>query len=349
MSRQITQETFGRLPDGREVELFTLTNPRGLRARIATLGGIVTELHVPDREGRFADVVHGFDNLEAYVAGHPHFGCITGRVANRIARGRFTLDGREYQLACNNGPNHLHGGPEGFYKQLWKPVPLEIAGEVAVRLTYRSVAGEEGYPGNLDVAVVYSLTDADELRIDYTATTDAPTLVNLTNHSYFNLAGEGSILDHVLTLNADRYTPVDETLIPTGELASVAGTPMDFRQPALIGARFAELRGDPVGYDTNFVINRASEGLALAARVVEPKSGRVLEIRTSEPGVQLYTGNFLDGSLTGKNGVSYARHSGFCLETQHFPDAPNHPHFPSIGLRPGETYRQTTVHRFLTA
>ncbi|MCP5527238.1 MAG: galactose mutarotase [Verrucomicrobiales bacterium] len=348
MKAGVSRTDWGRLPDGRTVERFTLTNPRGLRACIATLGGIVTELHVPDRAGRFTDVVHGFDDLESYVAGHPHFGCITGRVANRIAGGRFTLDGREYQLACNNGPNHLHGGPGGFYQQLWKAVPLEIAGEVAVRLTYRSVAGEEGYPGNLDVAVVYSLTHADELRIDYTATTDAPTLVNLTNHSYFNLAGQGSILEHVLTLNADRYTPVDGTLIPTGELAPVAGTPMDFREPAAIGARFAELPGEPVGYDTNFVINRAGEGLALAARVFEPASGRVLEIRTSEPGVQLYTGNFLDGSLTGKAGVPYVRHSGFCLETQHFPDAPNHPHFPSIELRPGETYRQTTVHRFLT-
>ncbi len=344
----ITKTDWGQLPNGRAIELFTLTNSKGLTAKIATLGGIVTELHVPDRAGQLADVVHGFDSLAGYVAGHPHFGCITGRFANRIAKGRFTLDGKDYVLACNNGPNHLHGGPEGFFKQVWKAVPLEIAGEVAVRLTYRSVDGEEGYPGTLDVSVVYSLTDANELRIDYTATTDAPTIVNLTNHSYFNLAGGGDVLGHELTLNADRYTPVDSDSIPTGELKSVEGTPFDFRKPAKIGARFDQLTNDPVGYDNNFVINQAAQGIALAARVREPDSGRVLEIRTSEPGVQLYTANFLDGSLKGKGGKGYEQHTAFCLETQHYPDSPNHADFPSIVLRPGETYRQTTVHRFLT-
>ncbi len=340
-------EPFGALPDGREVRRYTLVNSRGLTARVINLGGILTELHVPDRTGRLADVVLGFDRLAPYVADHPHFGAITGRVANRIAHGRFTLDGRDYQLARNNGPHHLHGGPTGFVKRWWAIEPVERAGEVALRLTYRSADGEEQYPGNLDVTVEYALTEANELRIDYTAVTDAPTLCNLTNHSYFNLAGAGNIRDHVLQLNADHYTPSDATLIPTGEILPVAGTPMDFTRPAPIGARFDQLTGDPRGYDHNYVINRSAEGLALAARVRDPASGRVMEVRTTEPGVQLYTGNFLDGSLTGKGGQRYERHAGFCLETQHYPDAPHHPNFPSIVLRPGATYRQTTVHRFL--
>lgn len=348
MKATVTSEPFGVLPDGREIRRHTLTNSKGLVARIIDLGGILTELHVPDRNGRLADVVLGFDTLEPYVGDHPHFGAITGRVANRIANGRFTLDGREYRLACNNGPHHLHGGPTGFVKRRWAAEPVEHAAEVGVRLTYRSADNEEHYPGNLDVTVVYVLTDANELRIDYTAVTDAPTLCNLTNHSYFNLAGGGSILEHQLTLNADRYTPSDATLIPTGELAPVEGTPMDFRTPRPIGARFDQLTNDPRGYDHNYVINRASEGLVLAARVREPESGRVMEVRTTEPGVQLYTGNFLDGSLVGKGGAVYERHHGFCLETQHYPDSPNHPEFPSIVLRPGQQYRQTTVHRFLT-
>lgn len=338
------------MPDGRPVELFTLINAGGAVAKVLTLGGILTELQVPDRDGNPGDVVLGFDGLDGYLGDHPHFGATTGRVANRIANGRFTLDGKEYQLACNNGPHHLHGGPQGFVKQLWQGAPVETAGEVGVRLSYRSVDGEENYPGNLDVDVTYVLTASNELRIDYTAVTDAPTLCNLTNHSYFNLAGAGNgdILRHVLTLNADRYTPSDATLIPTGEQAPVRGTPMDFTQPSVIGSRFDQLTSDPRGYDHNFVINRteADQGLVLAARVRESSSGRVMEVWTTEPGVQLYTGNFLDGSLTGKGGAKYVRHSGFCLETQHYPDSPNQPTFPSVVLRPGETYRQTTVHRF---
>lgn len=349
MKAGVTRADWGRLPDGRTVELFTLTNSKGPVAKVITLGGILTELHVPDRAGALADVVLGFDSLEGYVGDHPHFGATTGRVANRIANGRFTLDGREYQLACNNGRHHLHGGPGGFVKRLWQGTPFEAAGEAGVRLTYRSADGEESYPGNLEVAVTYTLTEANELRLDYTATTDAPTLCNLTNHSYFNLAGagQGDILGHVLTLNADRYTPSDATLIPTGDLAAVKNTPMDFTTPLAIGSRFDQLASDPRGYDHNFVINRRGEGLVLAARVRDPASGRVMEVRTTEPGIQLYTGNFLDGSLTGKEGARYAQHSAFCLETQHFPDSPNQPAFPSIVLRPGETCRQTTVHRFL--
>jgi aldose 1-epimerase len=351
MSSGVAQTEWGRLPDGRAVELFTLTNAQGAVAKVITLGGILTELHVPDRDGRLADVVLGFDSLNGYLGDHPHFGATTGRVANRIANGRFTLDGTDYQLACNNGPNHLHGGPQGFVKQLWQGTPVETANEVGVRLSYRSIDGEEDYPGNLDVEVTYVLTATHELRIDYSATTDAPTLCNLTNHSYFNLAGAGNgdVLQHVLTLNADRYTPSNANLIPTGELAAVKGTPMDFTQPTVIGSRFDQLTNDPRGYDHNFVINREGEGLILAARVREVSSGRMMEVLTTEPGVQLYTGNFLDGSLIGKGGGEYTRHSGFCLETQHFPDSPNQPTFPSVVLRPGATYRQTTVHRFSAA
>lgn len=350
MKAGVTRADWGKLADGRPVELFTLTNSKGMVARVITLGGILTELHAPDRSGALADVVLGFDNLAGYLADHPHFGATTGRVANRIANGRFILDGREYQLACNNGPHHLHGGPGGFVKRLWQGASVESAGEVGVRLTYRSADGEESYPGNLDVAVTYTLTEANELRIDYSATTDAPTFCNLTNHSYFNLAGagRGDILGHELLLNAEGYTPSDATLIPTGELADVKGTPMDFTTPAPIGSRFDQLVSDPRGYDHNYVINRNGDGLVLAARVRDPASGRVMEVRTTEPGVQLYTGNFLDGSLTGKRGATYSQHCGFCLETQHFPDSPNQPAFPPIVLRPGEIYRQTTVHRFLT-
>lgn len=350
MKPGISSELFGTLPDGREVRRYTLLNSHGMMVRIINLGGIVTELHAPDRDGRKADVVLGFDRLEPYLGDHPHFGAITGRVVNRIAFGRFTLDGKEYQLACNNGPHHLHGGPGGFVKRWWAAEPVAAESEVGLRMTYRSVDGEENYPGNLDVTVLYTLTHADELRIDYTAVTDAPTLCNLTNHSYFNLAGQGqgTILEHLLELNADHYTPSDDTLIPTGEIAPVAGTPLDFRRPSPIGARFDQLTNTPRGYDHNFVINRSGEGLVFAARVREARSGRVMEVHTTEPGVQLYTGNFLDGSLVGKGGCRYPQYAGFCLETQHYPDAPNKPQFPSIVLRPGETYRQTTVYRFLT-
>jgi aldose 1-epimerase len=343
MKAGVQKSTFGKLPDRRAVDLYTLTNENGLVAKITNYGTIITELHVPDRNGKFGDVVLGFDNLEQYLKGHPYFGCTVGRVANRIAKGKFTLDGKNYTVATNNGPNHLHGGLVGFDKVFWKAEPQAGA---AVKFTYSSPDGEEGYPGKLDVTVTMTLTDANELRIDYLATTDKPTPVNLTNHSYFNLAERGKILEHELMLAADHFTPWDADLIPTGEIKLVMGTPMDFTSPAPMGSRFAELKGTPVGYDVNFVINGGAKGLTLAARVKEPKSGRVMEVHTTEPGIQLYTANFLDGSLKGKGGVVYEQHTAFCLETQHFPDSINQPKFPSIVLGPGETYRQTTVHKF---
>ncbi|MGD0744916.1 MAG: aldose epimerase family protein, partial [Verrucomicrobiota bacterium] len=341
MKASVQQTPFGRLSDGSAAGLFTLTNPNGLVAKITNYGTIITELHVPDRRGKFVDVVLGFDRLESYLQGHPHFGAIAGRVANRIAGGKFTLDGKTYALAVNNGPNHLHGGLKGFDKFLWQAQAL-AGDQPAVKFTCTSPDGEEGYPGNLDVTVVMMLTGQDELRIDYTAVTDKPTPVNLTNHSYFNLAGAGAgdILSHELMLAADYYTPSDATLIPTGEIAPVKGTPLDFTVPMPIGSRFDRLSGEPSGYDHNFVINGGGKGLVFAARAYEPASGRVLEMWTTEPGVQFYTGNFLSG-ISGKNGARYRRHSGFCLEAQHFPDSVNQPRFPSIILRPGQTYRQT--------
>lgn len=349
----VRKAPFGKLPDGTEVDLYTLTNARGMVAKVATYGGIVTELHVPDRNGKLGDVVLGFDNLEAYLKGHPYFGCITGRVANRIANGKFTLDGKEYTLAVNNGPNHLHGGIKGFDKAVWAARILPNSEtRPGIELTYTSRDGEEGYPGNLKVTVRYILTPNNALRIEYEATTDKPTIVNLTNHSYFNLAGKGDVLEHELRLFASRYTPTDSNLIPTGELKPVAGTPMDFTTPAKIGARIAKTGGDPTGYDHNYVIDQqAGSGAnrpARAAEVYEPTTGRVLSMRTTEPGVQLYTGNFLDGSLTGKGGVVYGKHAGFCLEAQKFPNAVNTPGFPSVVLRPGESYRQITVYAFST-
>jgi aldose 1-epimerase len=339
---------FGKTADGTPVERYVLTNASGLEAKIVTYGGIVTELHVPDRDGKPGDVVLGFDDLKGYLDGHPYFGCITGRVANRIGKGKFTLDGKEYTLAVNNGPNALHGGKKGFDKVVWKAKPLDHPDGAGVQLAYTSPDGEEGYPGNLDVTVTYILTDQNELRITYAATTDKPTPVNLTNHSYFNLAGpaSGDVLGHEVMIAADRYTPVDDTLIPTGEIKPVKGTPLDFSTPTPIGARIAEMKGDPGGYDHNFVLNSGGKGLVLAARVREPKTGRVLEMFTSEPGVQFYTGNFLDGTIKGKGGVVYRKHQGFCLEAQHFPDAVHHANFPSVILRPGETYRHTTAYRF---
>jgi len=343
---KIENEHFGQA-GGEDVDLYTLQNDRGMLVRIITYGGIITHLQVPDREGHPRDVVLGFDELTSYLRGHPYFGTITGRYAGRIAGGRFDLDGHTYELARNDGDNHLHGGLRGFDKVVWEAATRKDPTHVSLILSYLSPHMEEGYPGNLKVRVIYTLMEDNVLEITYEAETDRPTVLNLTNHSYFNLAGAGNIRDHVLQLNADHYTPSDATLIPTGEILPVAGTPMDFTRPAPIGARFDQLTGDPRGYDHNYVINRSAEGLALAARVRDPASGRVMEVRTTEPGVQLYTGNFLDGSLTGKGGRRYERHAGFCLETQHYPDAPHHPNFPSIVLRPGATYRQTTVHRFL--
>lgn len=347
--KEIKREPFGKMPDGQAVERFALTNARGVVLQAISYGGIITSLRVPDRNGRFDDIVLGFDSLDGYLKDHPFFGAIIGRYGNRIAKGAFTLEGQTYKLAANNGPNHLHGGNKGFDKVLWTAEP--VAGSNAVAFTRTSSDGEEGYPGNLRVRVTYTLTDANELIVDYLATTDRATPVNLTQHSYFNLAGQasGDILGHQLMLNADRYTPVDETLIPTGELAPVAGTPFDFRKGTAIGARInqdsAQLKNGK-GYDHNWILNRKGAGRELAARVVEPKTGRTMEITTTEPGIQFYTGNFLDGTLTGKAGAVYKHRTGFCLETQHYPDSPNQPKFPSTTLRPGSEYKTSTVFTF---
>ncbi len=331
------------MPDGTAVDLYTLTNANGLVAKITNFGTIITELHAPDRQGTPGDVVLGFDNLPQYMQKHPYFGCTVGRFANRTAGGKFTLDGKTYTLAINNGPNALHGGLKGFDKMVWNAEPQPGA---AVKFAYTSPDGEEGYPGRLKVTVEMTLTDANELRIDYTAATDKPTVLNLTNHSYFNLFGEGDILGHELMLAADYYTPSDTNLIPTGEIRAVKGTALDFTTRRPIGARITEVGNEESGYDHNYVINNGGKGLVLAARVYEPRTGRLMEVRTTEPGVQFYTANYLDGSLTGKRGIVYRRQNGFCLETQHFPDSVNKPIFPSTILRPGETYRQTTVYQF---
>jgi len=341
-------ESFGRLASGEEVKLYTLKNKKGMEARIMTYGGIVISLKVQDRHGNLDDVVLGFEDLDGYLAGHPYFGAVIGRYANRIGGARFTLEGITYTLAANNGPNSLHGGTVGFDKKNWQ---VRSADTSSLVLTYVSPDGEEGYPGRLNVTVSYQVTEEDELRIDYEATTDKATVCNLTNHTYFNLAaaGAGSILDHEILIQADRITPVDATLIPTGELAPVDGTPFDFRSLHKIGERIEsddeqiKLGG---GYDHNFVIDRTSKGLSLAAKVIEQTTGRIMEVFTTEPGVQFYTGNFLDGTIRGKGGTLYRRRSAFCLETQHFPDSPNRPEFPSTTLRPGEEYRTTTVYRF---
>ncbi len=345
----VEKTPYGTTREGAVVDLYTLTNKNGLVAKVITYGAILTELHVPDKQGKMADVVLGFGDLAKYEAGHPYFGSTVGRVGNRIAKGRFTLDGKQYVLATNNGPNHLHGGNKGFDKVIWKAEPLQVPDGAAARFTYVSADGEEGYPGTLTATVTYTLTDRNELKLDYTASTDKATPVNLTHHSYFNLAGEGTgdILGHELTILADRYTPVDDTLIPTGQLASVDGTVMDFRKPTAIGARIAKVPGAPPGgYDHNYVLANSSRALALAAVVTEPRSGRTMEVLTTEPGLQFYSGNFLDGTLVGKAGVAYKQHFGLCLETQHFPDSVNHANFPSTIVRPGQAYRTTTVYRF---
>jgi aldose 1-epimerase len=350
--RSVTKQAFGQTADGVAVELYTLTNPEGLEVRAMTYGGIVLSLKVPDRDGKLGDVVLGYDTLDGYLKASPYFGAIIGRYGNRIAGGKFSLDGQSYTLAANNGKNALHGGVKGFDKVVWKAEPLEQADRVGVVFSYTSPDGEEGYPGTLQSTVTYALTDANELVFEYQAVTDKATPVNLTQHSYFNLAGDGSgdVLGHELMLNASRFTPVDSTLIPTGELSSVEGTPFDFRTATAIGARIAaddEQIGFGGGYDHNFVLDReGAPGLVLAARVHEPTSGRVMEVRTTEPGVQFYSGNFLDGSITGKGGHVYGHRTGFCLETQRYPDSPNKPDFPSTILRPGETYRSRTVYAF---
>ncbi len=349
----VTTSSFGKLPDGTAVDLFTLTNAKGTKLRVTNYGGIITSLEVADRKGQLGDVVLGHETLEGYVKAHPYFGAIVGRYGNRIAKGRFTIDETTYKLAVNNGPNHLHGGLKGFDKVVWKATPFEREGEVGVIFTHVSPDGDEGYPGRLDARVTYALNDANELAIDYHAKTDKATHVNLTQHSYFNLAGDGSgdVLGHELTLNADRYTPVDATLIPTGTLAPVDGTPFDFRKPTAIGARIDAAHPQIKhggGYDHNFVTNRTGGEMALVARVREAGTGRVMEVRSTEPGVQFYTGNFLDGSITGKAGHVYGKRTGFCLETQHFPDSPNQPSFPSTLLRPDGEYKTRTVFAFST-
>ncbi len=346
----VTKSSFGTLPDGTPVDLYTLKNDHGIAVKIMTYGAIMTSVVVPDRHGKPGEVQLGFDTLDEYLKGHPYFGAICGRVANRIAGGRFTVDGKQYRLATNNGPNHLHGGEKGFDKVVWKAKPWEKEDRVGVELRYVSPDGEEGYPGKLSVTVVYSLDNKNELAIDYSAETDKATPINLTNHTYWNLddAGKSDILDEIMTINADRYLPVDETMIPTGELKNVRGTPMDFTKPMTIGSRIAEVKGEPGGYDHCYVLNKKpDEGLSLAARLVGPKSGRVMEVLTTEPAIQLYTGNFLDGTLKSR-GATFGQRHAVCLEAQHYPDSINKPKFPSTLLKPGETYRQTTVHRFST-
>ena len=346
---QIVTSPYGKLADGTAVKLFTLTNESGMVAEIINYGGIVAELHVPDRDGKIADVVLGYENLDKYVEATPYFGALIGRYGNRIAKGKFTLDGKECTLATNNDENHLHGGDAGFDKVVWEATAKRTSNGPSLELTYVSKDGEEGYPGNLTCKVIYTLTNDNELKIKYEATTDAPTVVNLTHHGYFNLAGydSGTILDQELMIDADKYTPVDVGLIPTGELAPVEGTPMDFRKSTAIGARIAQLTGDPGGYDHNWVLNNSDGTYAKVASLYDPESGRLMEVFTSEPGLQFYSGNFLDGSNIGK-GTTYNKHNGLCLETQHFPDSPNQPQFPSTVLRPGETYGYETAYKFST-
>ena len=344
MKSGITKSDFGKTPDGQSVDLYTLTNSKGMIAKIMTYGAILVELHAPDRQGNFTNINLGFDSLDKYVKENPFFGAITGRVANRIAKGKFKLDGKEYTLAVNNGPNSLHGGKVGFDKRVWNATTRDSAAGPALVLTYLSKDMEEGYPGNLSTEVVYTLTNDNELRIDYKATTDKKTIVNLTNHSYWNLHGANSgttVLDHIMMINADRYTPADDTLIPTGELAPVKGTPLDFTKPTTIGERIAQLT-KVGGYDHNFVLNGKPGEMKLAARVQDPDTGRIMEIHTTEPGVQFYSANHLNRP----GGTNYQKYSAFCLETQHFPDSINHPNFPSVIVEPGKQYSSTTVHKF---
>lgn len=346
-ANKLVSGDFGKTREGAPVRIFTLTNKNGVEATITNYGGRVVSLKVPDKKGAMGDVVLGFDSLEGYLNENPYFGALIGRYANRIGHAQFTLNGALYKVPKNDGDNSLHGGTRGFDKVVWTPRELPDGG---LELTYLSKDGEEGYPGNCKVTVVYHLTDDNELKIDYSATSDKDTVVNLTNHSYFNLKGSGDILGHMLTLNADHFTPVDSGLIPTGVLKPVAGTPFDFRKSTGIGERIEQADEQlklGKGYDHNWVLNKKGSELSLAARVEEPTTGRVMEVRTTEPGIQFYTGNFLDGSLKGKKGVVYARRSALCLETQHFPDSPNKPKFPSTVLKAGARFQSTTVYKFL--
>lgn len=351
------QKAWGSARDGSDVDAYTLTNANGVKVKLITYGAAITELWVPDAKGKLADVTLGFDDMKGYLSEHnPYFGCIVGRYANRIANAKFTLDGKEYELAANNKPHSLHGGKKGFDKQVWevekqatsaKADAASKRGFAEITFKYTSADGEEGYPGELKTLVTYTLTNTNELRISYEATTDKKTIVNLTNHAYFNLAGHdsGGVLGHEVTIYAKRYTPADETLIPTGKIEPVAETPFDFTAPHKIGERIKKVKG---GYDLNYVIDRKSPGdLVQAARVVEPKSGRVMDVLTTEPGIQFYTGNFLDGKAKGKGGAEYEKYAGFCLEAQKYPDTPNKKEFPSAVLEPGRKYTQTTVYKFL--
>jgi aldose 1-epimerase len=344
----ISQAPFGKTADGTPVEIYTLRNDKGCEARIMTYGGIVVSLKVPDKNGNFGDVVLGYDKLDDYVKNNPFFGALVGRYGNRIAKGKFTLDGHEYTLALNNAPNNLHGGPVGFDKRVWKAATLLTADGPALQLNYLSKDGEEGFPGNLKVTATYTLTADNGLLLNYTATTDKATLCNLTQHSYFNLAGKGDVLNDLVYINADKFTPVDKTLIPTGELKPVEGTPFDFRKPTAVGARINaddEQIKFGSGYDHNWVINKPLGKLGLVARVTDPTTGRVMEVLSTEPGVQFYTGNYLD-NITGKGGWVYQKRNGLCFEPQHYPDSPNHPQFPSAELKPGETYHNTIIYKF---
>jgi len=350
----ISKESFG-TKEGTPVELYTLRNAKGMEAKITNYGGIVVSLKVPDRAGQFGDVVLGFDALDGYLSpeyakSNPYFGALIGRYGNRIGKAKFSLGGKEYKLAANNGVNHLHGGVKGYDKVLWEARALS-GEEPALELHYLSKDGEGGYPGNLDIKAVYTITNDNCLRVDFTATTDKETVANLTHHSYFNLAGKGDILGHEVMINSDKTTPVDSGLIPTGELRPVKGTPFDFNTPTTIGARIGQDNEQlkfGKGYDHNWVINKNAGELALMARVYEPTSGRVLEVLSTEPALQFYSGNFLDGSLKGKGGWIYQFRNGFCMEPQHYPDSPNKPKFPSTVLKPGETYKNTIIYRFST-
>lgn len=347
MKPTITKEAFGTLADGQQADLFTLTNVDSMVVQITNYGGIITKWMAPDKNGQMADVVLGFDSLSAYVKNNPFFGALVGRYGNRIAKGSFTLDGKTYPLVKNNGPNHLHGGTVGFDKKIWKAEEVQGDSTVGLKLTYTSADMEEGYPGKLDVTVTYTLTNSGELKIDYNATTDKPTVVNLTNHCYFNLTGmKRDVLDHQVTIKSDSLVAVDATLIPTGKLIPVEGTPFDFRKATPIGTRIDDTSNEQIkmggGYDHCWVINRADDSMLKIATVTDPESGRTLEVSTTEPGVQFYTGNFLNGAVSGK-GVSYTKRMGFCLETEHYPDSPNQPKFPSVVLRPGETYSTSTI------
>jgi aldose 1-epimerase len=340
----IEKKAFGKA-DGIDVDLFTLTNTNGLKVKVMTYGATIVAVETPDRDGKLANVTLFKDSLDDYLKGHPFFGSTAGRYANRIALGKFEIDGTEYTLATNNNKHHLHGGKKGFDKAVWKAQEIRGDDFVGVALSHTSPDGDEGYPGTLKAQAIYTLNDRNELTMEFRATTDKATVVNLCNHAYWNLAGAGSgnVLDQVLSINADKYLPVDEGLIPLGDPKAVAGTPMDFTKPAAIGSRIKEVQG---GYDHCYVLNKDKPGeMSVCAKAVDPKSGRVMEVSTTQPGVQLYTGNFLNGKDQG-GGVAYPQHAGFCLETEHFPDSPNHPTYPSTLLKPGETYKEVTVHKF---